>query len=304
MKRRNAFTLIELLVVIAIIAILAAILLPVFASARERARRTACTSNEKQLGLALLQYAQDFDEAFPVTWCGLSNNTTPWGTGWAALVYPYVKSTGVFTCPDDVTVLASYPTAVSYGYNTLIGSYTYPNLGIGGALGKLNAPASTLLLAEVCGVQTNVTSPLADLQNIGTGSERGGSAVVCGTWGNYNFDAGGNFIGGPYAGYPGSGYMATGQHYGGVSWQGGAWNLVSSGGAALPPQAQSAGIHSGGSDYLLCDGHVKYLLPTTVSWGEIAPTTGSAENPAVPTAAGTGNMTNGGGGVTATCSPT
>ena len=67
--QRRGFTLIELLVVIAIIAILAAILFPVFAKAREKARQITCTSNEKQLGLAFLQYVQDYDETYPSTYC-------------------------------------------------------------------------------------------------------------------------------------------------------------------------------------------------------------------------------------------
>jgi len=100
--RRNAFTLIELLVVIAIIAILAAILFPVFAQAREKARQISCASNEKQLGLATLQYIQDYDETFP-------EGNTLWGNGpwgayranWAGEIVPYIKSTGVFACPDD-----------------------------------------------------------------------------------------------------------------------------------------------------------------------------------------------------------
>src|SRR5882757_4911358 len=93
MKQDKGFTLIELLVVIAIIAILAAILFPVFAKVREKARQTTCTSNLKQLGLGFMQYAQDNDEKFPGSdWYGMK---------WAGHIYPYVKSTGVFHCPDD-----------------------------------------------------------------------------------------------------------------------------------------------------------------------------------------------------------
>ena len=89
----SAFTLIELLVVIAIIAILAAILFPVFARARENARRSSCQSNLKQIGLALVQYAQDFDNTTP----GSSNGS---GISWPTLVFPYIKSSQVFTCPS------------------------------------------------------------------------------------------------------------------------------------------------------------------------------------------------------------
>src|SRR5665213_3332533 len=100
--RNRAFTLIELLVVIAIIAILAAILFPVFAAAREKARQTTCASNEKQLGLAFLQYAQDYDECFTYGMTEtLHTQGTHVGQGWASTIYPYVKSTGVYTCPDD-----------------------------------------------------------------------------------------------------------------------------------------------------------------------------------------------------------
>src|SRR5580700_7273559 len=90
---KQAFTLIELLVVIAIIAILAAILFPVFAQVREKARQTSCLSNEKQLGLAFTQYIQDNDESYPVN--GGGQNNISLGMGWAGQVYPYVKSTGV-----------------------------------------------------------------------------------------------------------------------------------------------------------------------------------------------------------------
>jgi prepilin-type N-terminal cleavage/methylation domain-containing protein len=94
---KSGFTLIELLVVIAIIAILAAILFPVFAQAREKARQISCASNLKQLGMAVLMYTQDFDETFPVGYA--SNGTTI--TEWPGEIASYVKSTAVFDCPDD-----------------------------------------------------------------------------------------------------------------------------------------------------------------------------------------------------------
>src|SRR5262245_34867273 len=89
MQRRNGFTLIELLVVIAIIAILAAILFPVFAQAREKARQATCLSNLKQIGTGLMMYVQDFDEAVPA---GTTANLTTGfsaGMGWAGQVVPY-----------------------------------------------------------------------------------------------------------------------------------------------------------------------------------------------------------------------
>ncbi len=102
-KRTSAFTLIELLVVIAIIAILAAILFPVFAKARENARRASCLSNLKQIGLGVMQYVQDYDEFYPLTRNG---TVAAYGTGgitwgiWKVNIYPYVKSTQVFSCPS------------------------------------------------------------------------------------------------------------------------------------------------------------------------------------------------------------
>src|SRR5689334_25106138 len=97
-KRSKGFTLIELLVVIAIIALLAAILFPVFARARENARRTACLSNLKQLGLAFIQYSQDYDESFPMGNISGSSGLHL-GYGWASRVYPYVKNQQIFVCP-------------------------------------------------------------------------------------------------------------------------------------------------------------------------------------------------------------
>ncbi len=89
---RTGFTLIELLVVIAIIAILAAILFPVFAKAREKARQSSCQSNLKQMGLAILQYTQDFDERYP-RYDGLPFH-------WNVVIYPYMKSMQLYDCPS------------------------------------------------------------------------------------------------------------------------------------------------------------------------------------------------------------
>jgi prepilin-type N-terminal cleavage/methylation domain-containing protein/prepilin-type processing-associated H-X9-DG protein len=107
-QKRPGFTLIELLVVIAIIAILAAILFPVFAQAREKARQSTCLSNCKQIGMALMQYEQDYDEAAPGVWFG-PVSASPWSRPsddarfwkWMDAVYPYVKNEAVFNCPSD-----------------------------------------------------------------------------------------------------------------------------------------------------------------------------------------------------------
>lgn len=124
MKSRKGFTLIELLVVIAIIAILAAILFPVFAQAREKARQITCVSNMKQLGLATIMYTQDNDEYFPAAYDG---DATIWSSGptshWEQKILPYIKSNGVFACPDDPGAGAPPPgnawegIAVSYATN-------------------------------------------------------------------------------------------------------------------------------------------------------------------------------------------
>jgi prepilin-type N-terminal cleavage/methylation domain-containing protein/prepilin-type processing-associated H-X9-DG protein len=97
-KRRYGFTLIELLVVIAIIAILASILFPVFARARENARRSSCQSNLKQMMLGVMQYTQDYDEKFPM---GYNLRSGEFYYGWMQVVQPYLKSTQIFQCPSD-----------------------------------------------------------------------------------------------------------------------------------------------------------------------------------------------------------
>jgi prepilin-type N-terminal cleavage/methylation domain-containing protein len=99
--RRHGFTLIELLVVIAIIAILAAILFPVFAQAREKARQTQCTNNMKQNALAVLQYIQDYDERFPMSIYLTTQNNQPCIFTLYNAIYPYVKNADVVLCPSD-----------------------------------------------------------------------------------------------------------------------------------------------------------------------------------------------------------
>src|SRR5947209_15554543 len=94
--RRSGFTLIELLVVIAIIAILAAIRFPVFAKAREKARQAACGSNCRQIGLALMMYAQDYDETLVMRYYGAKGELS-----WKDVMAPYLKSTDIYRCPSN-----------------------------------------------------------------------------------------------------------------------------------------------------------------------------------------------------------
>ena len=131
----SGFTLIELLVVIAIIAILAAILFPVFARARENARRSSCQSNLKQIGLGILQYVQDYDEKYPatLTYTGGANNYAL-SRNWVLMTDPYVKSTQLFTCPSDPNSL-NIPAGQFYwgNFGAVRVSYAY-NIEIGGFL--------------------------------------------------------------------------------------------------------------------------------------------------------------------------
>lgn len=102
LRRRKGFTLIELLVVIAIIAILAAILFPVFAQAREKARTTSCLSNNKQIGTALLMYVQDYDETFPINlYLGVDSVHGECTTTNYQEIVPYMKNAAIFICPSD-----------------------------------------------------------------------------------------------------------------------------------------------------------------------------------------------------------
>jgi len=130
---RRAFTLIELLVVIAIVALLAAILFPVFSRARENARKSSCQSNLKQIGLGLLQYVQDFDETTTLSFYGTAGDSDNANNyKWMDAVYPYVKGEQLFTCPSDNAAnrnyvwnrrLAAGQTSQNYGSYGLNGAY-------------------------------------------------------------------------------------------------------------------------------------------------------------------------------------
>ncbi len=138
---RRAFTLIELLVVISIIALLAAILFPVFGRVRERARQSACASNLKQVGLAVLQYAQDYDSYHPCGTYAYFDMYTGHGAGWATQLFPYTKSYKVFKCPDD-SKNDNVVEAISYTGNANV-------FGVDLSEVKMAAPSRTVMATEM-----------------------------------------------------------------------------------------------------------------------------------------------------------
>ena len=243
-SKKSGFTLIELLVVIAIIAILAAILFPVFAKVREKARQTSCLSNEKQLGLGFTQYIQDNDETFPVQ--GGEDPTSiqsSLGMGWGGQIYPYVKSTGVYKCPDDGTgvqvngTTTSYP--VSYAANLSLlrtdgGSNTDPHPGP--SIAVLSAPSKTILLSEVKGIYANITS-INERPNVNNVM----SSVSNGTGQVY-----------PFLAFGSGGDEQTGC-LGGYTCS-----------------SNNVARHTEGSNYLLADCHAKWLRGAAVSPGSVA----------------------------------
>lgn len=235
-QKCQAFTLIELLVVIAIIAILAAILFPVFQKVRENARRTSCLSNLKQLGLGFTQYIQDADEKYPGLAAADPNFVGQ--SGWASQIYPYVKSVNVYACPDDNLIGQAQttfitPQKISYDVNFYIYVVDYGQFaeGVpnpitidntnGAGLAQFNSPASTFLLYEIADTspeQFSGNNGDPSLTPITAANAAGGSS------GDYGF---------------------------------------------LPTRHDSSLQFS--SNYLGADGHVKYLRASSVSFGNPNP---------------------------------
>ncbi len=246
-QKHNAFTLVELLVVIAIISILAAVLFPVFATAREKARQTACASNLKQLGLGFAQYMQDYDDSYPraaATTVGAPALSITAG-GWTNEVYPYVKSLGVYTCPDDTTTVSSTRTEISYAYNNNLAAVSIsgsasPYTILPLAANKVASPSVTVALSEIinCAVTTTQIT-----QGNDTDAPIGHGTVV------YSLGGGGATPATPGAS---SSYVIGNQSYG--------FNRPKAG-------TKYIARHDPGSMFLLADYHVKYFVADSISTG-------------------------------------
>jgi prepilin-type N-terminal cleavage/methylation domain-containing protein/prepilin-type processing-associated H-X9-DG protein len=283
----RGFTLIELLVVIAIIAILAAILFPVFSRARENARRTSCLSNMKQLGLGIMQYTQDYDEKYPQAYFYKNDNNGDAGyVHWSGSVSPYLKSEQLFVCPSDRNggmpptnpydeTRSAAPNGrdwqaarVSYTANSALIPRKRRSADPANtvALAAVDTPAEVIMVAEF----NNHAGCINDTSNAGTG--------------------GGGFVNKSHRSM--NGYMTTG----GAAWKGEAAADFAGPVAAVTMQRAQQGFnactasgygggevhivygdpekHLGGNNYVFADGHAKWhkleqtLNPNNFLWGK------------------------------------
>ena len=265
---QRGFTLIELLVVIAIIAILAAVLFPVFGRARENARRSSCQSNLKQLGLGILQYTQDYDESYPIASQGpytYSDVSIGLISQWPVAIQPYIKSLQVFQCPSDskkgdnapyggimlsyaANSYCNYPASTGYGL-TFSGV-----LGINGvnwgqtfydgkqvvttSAAKITQPSEVIMLTEKhsANIIANTGGANASLGNV---SAYGANSM---------FTATGNF-----------GWGINGDNIPDGSRSGTTFDTGVNGGVSV--------AHLETSNFLFVDGHVKALKPLATVTG-------------------------------------
>ena len=266
---KKAFTLIELLIVIAIISILAAILFPVFAAAREKARQTTCASNLKQCGLGVMQYAQDYDELFPCgghygwgateraciqstyasgpefyVWniTGGTANKSVWlpegDSMWMGLIYPYTKSLGVYYCPDGPNPTESIPGNYWSGTDT-----TKPtNTNFSYAYNSYVLPTAFWQLGTTVDASCNVTNattaaPHTQLSQFSSAS----TTYMLVDRGQYD---------------RGSGALIAGFSPKGTSSGAGSDNID----ITVQKTGHNPGTrHNGGAQYCFVDGHVKFL---------------------------------------------
>ena len=260
------FTLIELLVVIAIVAILAAILFPVFAQAREKARQVSCLSNTKQLALATMQYVQDYDEVFP------SGNQYGAGKGWGGQIFPYIKSVDTYRCPDDSTKttfwIGTYY-VLSYGYNralTILPNDTPQRC----SLATLRAPSKSVEFFEIINNDARIDVPT--------------ESDSCTGFGNMAFD-----------GYGTNAAINNNQCLADTGYMGNPPVISDPTSVTHEASYRPEGRHQGGSNFVLSDGHAKWFRPGQVSPGINAVHPGDAQGANnvwygyayFPTAAGT-----------------
>ena len=257
-RKSSGFTLIELLVVIAIIAILAAILFPVFQKVRENARRTACLSNEKQIGLGILQYNQDYDEKYIA-----GADVYGRGSGWAGQVYPYIKSTGVYRCPDDSSTIPGVTS--SYALNAQFSPENTTGAGSNGiSLAQINSPAKTVIIFEVTksgyydisapSGTTSYTNCSFGCSSDVTPANYGGSAAGYGTGATENKVEFGGFN----KTYLGKNDGTHLQYATGILR-----NSDNNGDNNFTPNPR----HGDGANYTMADGHAKWFRSSAVSAG-------------------------------------